>query len=644
MRRRISCIVVVFLALSYSLFGQGFEPINRLTDLSGDLSNQDVGELENIKDSLFLSLPPVYQDSFKVYLGGGYSIEQNQSSSFDNSWSKLQSGLPNYYILFANYRTPNGENRVQVALKLPQHGKFSCIDFISSQFRSSILEKVVLDTENALELTQNSTYAIRKGIISLRDIIVKVTECCDISNRSITSGCNSCIKTKSDYNQEISARGTKLTETFSFKRTPLTSSRLKKTSNSYTYIDVNGELILGEQKIELQDFATEVQSSFTSDIESRPRLNLQASDISTAVFVKEVQTLDNCDYEEVYNQFLNYPADAKCFISIVKDGDKEDVFIEYNTNELFSYPEESDNITEENEESYSNSDTLDYNCGHLDYFDGHESYVDSPYELFPKSLLCVSVVHSSGLLLIRESYIDNEIATLNTIDPSSLYFVNLVKANWNLCGGTIHTLLDLCGVVLPVCDIVNTGLYVASGDYKNAAISLIAVIPAAGEIMIGKRLANNTGIACALSNRSLNASCSAIKIGVRLKDGIVNFGYRGKLANVMKLARGHAHHIIPWAFKGNRVVTQAAKTGWHMSDPLLNGKGIEKALHGSHYWYNRYVKNKLDDLIDEYPNISPEKAKKEIEDLVDDLVNKIDDAVSKSTKLNDYFRPLAKTN
>jgi hypothetical protein len=75
-----------------------------------------------------------------------------------------------------------------------------------------------------------------------------------------------------------------------------------------------------------------------------------------------------------------------------------------------------------------------------------------------------------------------------------------------------------------------------------------------------------------------------------------------------------AHHLIPWQWRGHDFVKKAARGGFDINDPNHNGTLMNNTWHRvdgvrtNHTNYNTSVKELLDDLNSEWPDISDEAA------------------------------------
>ncbi|WP_327673823.1 RHS repeat-associated core domain-containing protein [Kitasatospora sp. NBC_00458] len=107
-----------------------------------------------------------------------------------------------------------------------------------------------------------------------------------------------------------------------------------------------------------------------------------------------------------------------------------------------------------------------------------------------------------------QGYLYANNSPLTFTDPSGLWWgssivkkaanavsktVDVVKENYNTISNIGHTVLDVAGMIPVIgdaCDIVNGVWYAAEGDWKNAALSLVAVVPVIGSAATAARIAS----------------------------------------------------------------------------------------------------------------------------------------------------------
>ncbi len=212
--------------------------------------------------------------------------------------------------------------------------------------------------------------------------------------------------------------------------------------------------------------------------------------------------------------------------------------------------------------------------------------------------------------------------------PSCSSFSIQFKAFRNVLSGTVHTMLDLAGLVPgfgEVFDFANGVFYTIEGDGVNAAFSFAATLPFAGWAATGAKYAVKT---IGESGRIYNLSFRLIDNSVKFAD--VN-ALRSQLRNVLKLSVGDgklAHHIIPLKFIDNPIFQAASKSrfGFHPNE-FRNGIALSEAVHtGSHSIYSDKVETALDQINKNFNgNITPEVAHSEIQKLITRIRKEIAD-------------------
>jgi hypothetical protein len=172
-----------------------------------------------------------------------------------------------------------------------------------------------------------------------------------------------------------------------------------------------------------------------------------------------------------------------------------------------------------------------------------------------------------------------------------------LEATWNMLSFTVHTSLDICGLI-PVggepCDLANGVIYTLEGNPTDAALSFAATLPVAGWAATGVKWAGMTvtfkGV---IHNLNFN-----------LINGVVDWGSREDLRKVLSITNpnNEAHHIIPWSKKDHPLAQSAGKGNFHMNHPG-NGKELEKfrfdnpgGVHANHPQYNAKVEDLMNQL------------------------------------------------
>ncbi len=172
----------------------------------------------------------------------------------------------------------------------------------------------------------------------------------------------------------------------------------------------------------------------------------------------------------------------------------------------------------------------------------------------------------------------------------------LFKAN----SEALHLAMDIMGmapVIGPIFDVTHAAWYAFSGDYKNSALSITAVVPFAGDWTTVARIAKKV-------YKINNGANRVILKTYKLADGTIKFSNRNQLRKLMQLTEKaiHAHHIIPYGLANHELVQLAAryssktKSAWHIND-LPNGIKIPSDYHlKGHDIYTNKVKAYMTEL------------------------------------------------
>lgn len=215
--------------------------------------------------------------------------------------------------------------------------------------------------------------------------------------------------------------------------------------------------------------------------------------------------------------------------------------------------------------------------------------------------------------------------------PSTLDLAKIsLEASWKTSIGTIHTALDLCGLI-PLggepCDLINGTLYTIEGDGVNATLSFAATIPIVGWPATGTKWAKI----------AVSTTDGPIALALRKRaDGIIEFDlppwYQTTFRKMVGVTDPSkiAHHLIPKSLFDNPVIQKAALSKdipYHIHHPA-NGKGIPDNIHNApHLDYIAAVKNKLGTS----PN-QPNTIYKKIADQYGSLENAVPDNVTTKVK------------
>lgn len=241
------------------------------------------------------------------------------------------------------------------------------------------------------------------------------------------------------------------------------------------------------------------------------------------------------------------------------------------------------------------------------------------------------LVNKSNENLFEESfstsldpYLDLDITNLPPDTSPNLFgvtiFLNYVKLRqinpewsrtkcvWEASKDIIHLSLDAFGLIPvggEIADLVNGTLYTIEGEGLNATLSYTSAIPIVGWATAG------TKFGLKVINTASTIS-TKVKLVWKITGTTIEFGNRAQLRKVLGLVVGNplvAHHIIPWAQQGHKLIQRAAKSAnaFHMNE-ALNGIPLSTLVHnGSHAHYDGIIVQKMDDFIILYPNATPDQ-------------------------------------
>lgn len=171
----------------------------RLTDASGISTDSYQQELEAAACSLRAVFPAEFQQSFKVFDFGFYlhhPVTTGYPQIVEVASNDVATRSP-YYLLFCKQTDPTGVyTKFWVDLKLPDTGKFGCIDLLSPTLRGDIKKKIeyVATTTYAQDGNQFFQYARaeKAAMAALQKIVADFVECCDMQARNAGSvnACN----------------------------------------------------------------------------------------------------------------------------------------------------------------------------------------------------------------------------------------------------------------------------------------------------------------------------------------------------------------------------------------------------------------------------------------------------------------------
>jgi hypothetical protein len=193
------------------------------------------------------------------------------------------------------------------------------------------------------------------------------------------------------------------------------------------------------------------------------------------------------------------------------------------------------------------------------------------------------------------------------------------EAVYNVSIEGIHLALDGIGlfpVVGEWADLTSGALYYMEGNWQDGTLAVASAVPFVGWASTSAKYAKKV----------VNAGGRKCTLWWDATSSVINFGDRNQLKRIIKPASGYvAHHLIPWQFCDHDLVQLAAMANgphpWHMND-FINGLGVASSRHpGSHPNYSNAVLSKLEDIMEENPNISPDIARDKLENLAVSIKN-----------------------
>ena len=188
------------LLLAFAIIGQSQNCYEVIADMSGFDTSPYQAELEAAACELKNAFPTEFQDQFKVYDFGFYSLNEFMQGGFQSVWDKVVSEIPtDYYLIFGKQTDQTGiYTKFWLAMNLPTSGNFECIDLIAPGYRSSLRKKIEVTVQSTYEESGRSPYTYSNAEIAaidtLKHFVTNIISCCDPNLRS-SGGCNTCLFT-----------------------------------------------------------------------------------------------------------------------------------------------------------------------------------------------------------------------------------------------------------------------------------------------------------------------------------------------------------------------------------------------------------------------------------------------------------------
>ncbi len=674
-----------------------------------DASGFDITSFQTELDSAACELVSAFPDTafsnhFKVFGFGFYlNLEYYDSYSYPQAFLDVEeemAGMSPYYLLIGRQSDQSGVfTRFWVGLKLPTTGEFSCMDLISPTWRDDLEEKLNIvanksHKDNDLDHTEYSK-AEMAAIKALTDFVEKTADCCDPERRFERSGnsCSACIFTPDEILQ------VQKTKQFLFDFASVLDDpewiedplSLNASDQRNTSLPLNISVAFGDpDTIDLDDFVNGIVQDHLNDIAER-------FDLSPTYSIYTFKYPRDCGlFESIWSEYESDGAELKMFFSFVNI-DNEFGVLGFHTASNYEnsrgdggfrgisdddiLQDELEGIQEILDESEKSCQDLVFSFGSYagaSYYLAEDKY---PFQNEEQLRHAIDLYESASISLDEASYDfgiywskEYEAVKYEYDEWGECWVACAARARYrttmNLCGETIHTLLDICGLdqtLGTICDATNAVLYLTSGDLKNAGLSVAATVPVAGIGAYGVKYGGKLWkplMGCIGGGGSFRGSnyCRVLSFAVsgpgrikwvgkesKLRNLIIDNGIKYEFNGVELIYNATKHevqHLIPWQYckesTQHSIMKKLAKLGWHPSNPILNGLVVPKNLpngvvfhHGSHPAYNEWV----DDALTKMDNTMPEsQLYGKMMKLTDFLNSKIEEAYQNGKSLNSYFK------
>lgn len=190
----------IMILIAFMTIGKSQDCYNVLADMSGFNTEPYQTQLETAACELIQAFPSEFQDKFKVYDFGFYSLTENFQGGFQAVWDNkvIPSIESPYYLLFGKQSDKTGMyTKFWLALKLPNSGNFEC--YTETQYnllQNTILAKVEEDYLKSGKIPSNYANAEVAGMNYLKQRIIDMVDCCQPTLRNPDESCNGCPKSE----------------------------------------------------------------------------------------------------------------------------------------------------------------------------------------------------------------------------------------------------------------------------------------------------------------------------------------------------------------------------------------------------------------------------------------------------------------
>jgi hypothetical protein len=213
---------------------------------------------------------------------------------------------------------------------------------------------------------------------------------------------------------------------------------------------------------------------------------------------------------------------------------------------------------------------------------------------------------TAGFMLRYNVHVLQEMVIIMTSEyPPGHVFTpwEYTKIYFKASSETLHLGMDIMGmapVVGPIFDVTHAAWYAFSGDYKNSALSITAVVPFVGDWTTVARISQKVF-------KINNGANKVILKAYKLADGFIKFSNRSQLRKLLGISSLaiHAHHVIPYGLANHKLVQLAAKyssktkSAWHIND-IPNGIAMPADYHlNEHKKYSDKIFARLEKLYND---------------------------------------------
>lgn len=466
----------------------------RLEDASGYVPTAtQLVELEQAAASLCAAFDSAgFGGQFKVYDFGFYLHHSATTGGYPEPFAQKVAevaGLSPYYLVFGKETDKSGVcKRFWVDLKLPDTGIFECIDLASLGLRASVEAKLGLLSNAIHEEHGYSPFAYHLGEIVAMDTLIQFVAdnatCCDPGSRPANI-CETCKLSEDDLVSLL------LLNQFDVDSCTILSSTGNDNTSLSSHVVGRTNLVI-EEESQSHDFDEQLADWIDEYAGANP---------GTSVVVYVATYSKNCsDFLYLWEQYQANTSNSKAFFCIIGSlGHRGAVYSHMQFSGIAAKPAHEMRPT---------------------YEDGDGE--DDTFMAFCKNTpLCGQVL--PGPSVLASICFEMEYAILRKLPSHQGRFKFFVwtEAHWNVCSNSVHTILDLCGIILDLCDPVNAAVYFLEGDKKNAALSVAATVPGSGAVTTGAKYFTKIAHTSPATNK-------VYKLWSKKNvDGTLEFSYRG---------------------------------------------------------------------------------------------------------------------